>query len=223
MMMVTTMMTTMTLMKTITDDLFIHTSVLIETWMFFNNHTLYKGGVMYDTNGTTITIVNSTFKNNTAQYGAVMNASMQSRVVLLDNLYEWNMAHVAYLSSKSIIMSKNSIFNSNIAENSGSVVYLENLSSSTVHNSIYTCNTANEQFFTQIEGSIFRTNMANLNNSMQWNLSTSMGGVIFAHNCKIVMKHNSFTSNIAAIGGVVKASINVLISRFENSDETFAG
>ena len=169
--------------------------------------SLSGGGVLYADDGSTVTIYDSYFTNNSA--------------TIINN----TVGGVVYAGSGVNIVIMRSHFTNNNVLSSGGVVYAQNDVNVTITNSQFTKNTALDGgvVYAHRDVTITITHSQFINNSA---LEGGGGGIVCAqYNVNITITHSQFTKNKAlgeiGGGGVVSATSNVNItvthSKFTNN------
>ena len=125
------------------------TNVIIKNINFINGNVTEDdwgarfGSAIYSDGGVMISIINSTFNNNTSEYGGAIY-SYSEPISIINSSFNNNTAEYggAIHSLKSSLSIINSTFNNNIAGYNGGAIYWDTLTDSRIANSTFNNNTA---------------------------------------------------------------------------------
>ena len=197
-----------------------HDGGIVINCKFYDNHVTEHGGVLkFDPTNQPISISDSDFENNTANYGGTI--SIHADGLITNCRFTNNGATeggVVY-TSKNKLTIQNSIFNGNYAD-SGSSIYSNNCQLS-IKDSNFNLG------FAEDGGVIYSINSPlNICNSNFTNNIADNGGVIYANGNNVVICDSNFINNGADNGGVIFSNCNelkVLNSLFENNRALYGG
>ena len=197
-----------------------HDGGIVINCKFYDNHVTEHGGVLkFDPTNQPISISDSDFENNTANYGGTI--SIHADGLITNCRFTNNGATeggVVY-TSKNKLTIQNSIFNGNYAD-FGSSIYSNNCQLS-IKDSNFNLG------FSEDGGVIYSINSPlNICNSNFTNNIADNGGVIYANGNNVVICDSNFINNGADNGGVIFSNCNelkVLNSLFENNRALYGG
>ncbi|WP_131750077.1 autotransporter domain-containing protein, partial [Legionella beliardensis] len=210
--------------------------------VIFTNNTGGEGGVIYSDNST-LSLSNTTFVNNTAEFSGGAIYSNNSTLILNSSIFINNAAAAggALFSANSTISINDSTFANNTAEFNGGVIFSGD-SALGLFNSTFSNNTASEggvlysaNNTTTVNNSTFANNTANtggaiynlfgvlnLNNStLSNNIANERGGAIFNDGGELNLINSTLNNNIT--NGAGGAIYNGFGSTLSLTNSTFAG
>ena len=198
-----------------------------------------RGGVLMATISSTIDIDNSTFINNSAEYGGTIGNSIQTYVVIHDCLFFNNRGYVAgaVLYSEGFLNGNitSSMFLSNRAGESGGAFSLYTLDKVNIDSSTFADNSAstvggviyghlstevtinNSMFIGNSVGNMTHPTLANPQEGSSTITeclyqSNHYGGVIFVNYIPLSISNSTFVNNSGDYGGVVRAICNATVT-----------
>ena len=196
----------------------------------FTNNRARVGGVVSIRQGSEFFVMKCIFHNSSGvDFGAVIHALKETNTTIHNCTFSHNLAlfgGVLIVESNNDVTIDNSMFNNNIAEIDGGVVYLRTWCRIIIRNSLFNKNTAgndgimiaNDNSFVEIENTTFSDNEAGHD-----------GGCLYVNdNSTIIVTGSNLTRNYAgnsggAVYGLKSSNITIRASRIENNTAQNSG
>ena len=185
------------------------------------NESLSAGGALCIVSSN-VTVINSTFAQNTAETGGALVAYL-SNLHIAQSAYILNRAEVggAIVTSQSTVNIDNSIFAANTADMYGGVM-VSHRDSFLIGNTIFIYNDAGIGGVMQIDKSMFKIADSTFRDNTAYNCC----GVAVSINSSFSVNRTSFTSNSASTGGVItvhETSCEIASSTFDDNSAAYNG
>ena len=166
----------------------------------FDNNTASNYGAVYN-GGDSITVVNSNFTGNTAGTGGAIYNTAKGFVTVINSTFTQNsvtnFGGAIHSTSNGFVKVYNSTFVNNYAKNYGGAISTK--TNVTVVNSIFSDNAASSggAIYTDDKG------LMNVTDSRFNNNTATNGGAIYGKDCNVTITNSEFSNNTAANGGAI--------------------